>query len=71
MRRPSTRIFKLGGRLYYDGYGRRVKELTELRRFWGERITNVSARPIRMGKDTTDYLCLSLDGRMYVFGPEN
>ena len=56
----------------YDGYGRRVKELMELRRLWGERLrTNVPARPIRLGKDRTDYLCLSLEGKMYVFGPEN
>jgi len=57
---------------FYDGYGRCVKELTELRRLWGERLrTNAGARPIRMGTDTTDFLCLSLDGNMYVFGPEN
>jgi len=56
----------------YDGYGRRVKELTELRQLWGEEPrTNVGARPIRMGKDKTDYLSFTLDGKMYVFGPEH
>jgi hypothetical protein len=54
----------------YDSYGRRVKELTELRRLWGDRFrTNISASPIRMGENLTDYISLSLDGKMYVFGP--
>lgn len=60
-----------GVQSFYDGYGRRVKNLTKLRRLWGDRMrTQVGARSIRMGKETTDYLCLSLDGKIYVFGPE-
>jgi hypothetical protein len=56
----------------YDGYGRRVKELIELRQLLGNRPrTEVRAAPIRMGKDKTDYLSLTLDGNMYVFGPKS
>jgi len=56
---------------FYDGYGRCVKELTELRNLCADRLrTGFGVSANRMGTDTTDYLCLSLDGKMYVFGPE-
>lgn len=56
---------------FYDGYGRRVKELTELRRLCGDRLrTGFGVSANRIGRDATDYLCLSLDGKMYVFGPK-
>lgn len=56
---------------FYDGYGRKVKDLMELRRLWDNRMrTQVGRRSIRMGRDTTDYLCLSLNGKIYAFGPE-
>jgi len=55
----------------YDGYGRHVKELTKLRRLWGNRLrTEVRSQTIRMGKEKTDYLSISLEGKMYIFGPE-
>lgn len=55
---------------FYDGFGRRVKELPELRRLWGGRMRrDVSARVVRLGTDPTQYLALSLDGRFHLFGP--
>jgi hypothetical protein len=54
----------------YDGYGRRVKDLPELRRLWGNRMRReVSTRVIRMGNDPTELLCIAVEGKMYIFGP--
>ena len=58
-----------GVQSFYDGYGRRVKELTELRRC-ADGAIRVGASPIRMGNDKTDYLSLHLNGKIYVFGPD-
>ncbi len=56
---------------FYNGYGRRVKELEELKRVWGERSrVGVSASKIRIGTEKSDYLCLALEGKMYIFGPK-
>lgn len=55
----------------YDGYGRKVKDLPQLRRLWGERMTrDVRTAVIRLGTDPTEYLCLTVDGVLYAFGPE-
>ena len=55
---------------FYDGYGRRVKELTELKRLWGNRMRrDVGTSVARMGDDTAEFLCLTVEGKMYVFGP--
>ncbi|MBD3182667.1 hypothetical protein GF312_10265 [Candidatus Poribacteria bacterium] len=57
---------------FYDGYGRRVKELTEIKKLWGDRLrTAVSTGINRMGEDKTDYICIGIEGKMYVFGPED
>jgi hypothetical protein len=54
----------------WDGYGRRVKDLPELRRVYGGRMRkDVGASVIRMGTDPTEYLTLTVDGRVHVFGP--
>jgi hypothetical protein len=55
----------------YDGYGQRVKALSELSLLWGDRMRrDVATGVIRMGSDVTDYLSLTVDSRMFVFGPE-
>jgi len=55
---------------FYDGYGKRVKELTELKRLWGARMRrDVATSVARMGDDTAQFLCLTVEGKMYVFGP--
>ena len=55
---------------FYDGYGRRVKDLVELRRLWGDRMRkDVATSVARMGDDTTELLCLTVEGKMYVFFP--
>ncbi len=56
---------------FYDGYGRRVNELEELKRVLGERTrSGFSACKIRIGTEQSDYLCLTFSGKMHVFGPK-
>ncbi|MGQ9609102.1 MAG: hypothetical protein ACUVWN_07365 [bacterium] len=56
---------------FYDGYGRRVKELEELKRILRERSrAGFSVSKIRIGTEQSDYLCLAIDGKMYIFGPK-
>jgi len=55
----------------YDGYGRRVKDLPELRKLWGKRMRrDVSTGVLRMGDDPTELLCIAFHGKMHAFGPE-
>jgi hypothetical protein len=55
----------------YDGHGRRVKDLAEIRQLWGKRMRrDVSTRVARMGDDPTQMLCMAFEGKMYAFGPE-
>ena len=55
----------------YDGFGRRVKVLSELRRLWGDRMRReVGTTVVRMGTEPTQYLCLVLDNKLYAFGPQ-
>jgi hypothetical protein len=55
----------------YDGYGRKVKELPELRALWGDRMKrDVQSNVLRFGSDRTEHLCLTLDGTLYAFGPK-
>ncbi len=55
----------------YDGYGRKVRDLRQVRRLWGERMRrDVQTSVIRLGTDPTEYLCLTVDGVLYAFGPE-
>ena len=55
----------------YDGYGRRVKVLSELRLLWGDRMRReVGTTVARMGTEPTEYLCLVLDNKLYAFGPQ-
>lgn len=56
----------------YDGFGRRVKKLPELTRTWGKRMGKDVQRggaAIRMGSREMDYLTLTCDGKLHVFGP--
>jgi hypothetical protein len=54
----------------YDGYGRRVKPLPALSRLYeGHERQEVTAQVVRLGHAQTDFLSLTVDGRMYVFGP--
>jgi hypothetical protein len=56
---------------FYDGYGRRVKVLSELSLLWGDRLRrDVATGVIRMGSDGIDYLSMTLDNKLYVFGPQ-
>ena len=56
---------------FYDGCGKRVKQLVELQHIWGDQMPmHVSARVIRLGDNPMDHLALSFAGRMYVFGPK-
>jgi hypothetical protein len=56
---------------FYDGYGRRVKALTALSDLWGDRMRrDVGTGVVRLGSDATDYLSMSIDGRLYIFGPQ-
>jgi outer membrane protein assembly factor BamB len=57
---------------FYDGHGRLVKRLPELSRIWGNRMNREVGRagsPVRIGTDPTDYLTLTVDGVLHVFGP--
>jgi hypothetical protein len=55
----------------YDGYGRRVKELTELQHLYGERMRReVSARVVKAGTNPADLMALTVDGRtLFLFAP--
>jgi len=56
---------------FYDGHGRMVKDLPELRRLWGNRMRrDVSTGVIHMGNDPTELLSITVEGKMYVFGPK-
>jgi len=55
----------------YDGHGRRVKELAKLQSIFGDRVRkDVGPAVIRMGADSTEYLTLTVDGRMHIFKPQ-
>jgi hypothetical protein len=55
----------------YDGYGRKVKDLPELRRLWGERMKReVQTRVTRLGSGPAEYLCLTVNNVLYAFGPK-
>ena len=57
----------------WDGHGRRVKRLPALSRVWGDRMGREVGRggsPLRMGRYEGDYLTLTVDGAMHVFGPD-
>ena len=54
----------------YDGFGKKARLLPELARLWGERPRReVGAQAARLGDDGLDYMCLSVDGKTYAFGP--
>ena len=56
----------------YNGYGQRVKDLPELQQLWGNRMNqDVRTRVTRMGDDPRELICITVDGKMYAFGPEN
>jgi hypothetical protein len=55
----------------YDGYGRRAKVLSELSFLWGARMRReVATGVIRMDADGMDYLSMTIDDKLYVFGPQ-
>ena len=54
----------------YDGHGRRVKQLPELQKLWGDRMRgDVRTFTARMGRNPQELLCMAVDGRLYAFGP--
>lgn len=54
----------------YDGHGRRVKILHELRDLWENRMRkDVSTFVTRMGTDPTELICIAFDGKIYAFKP--
>ena len=56
----------------YNGHGRIVKDLPELQRLWGNRMSpDVHAGVERMGDDPRELICITVDGKMYAFGPED
>jgi hypothetical protein len=55
----------------YDGYGRKVKDLPELRRLWGGRMKrDVQTSVLRFGSDPTEHLCMTVASMLYAFGPQ-
>jgi len=53
----------------YDGYGRKVLDLPELKALWGASFhRDVSCFTIRMGTDPRDHLCLLKEGLLHIFG---
>jgi hypothetical protein len=56
---------------FYDGYGRKVKDLPRIRELYGGRMNReVGAMVVRMGDDPRDLLGLRVEDSLYVFGPE-
>lgn len=57
----------------WDGHGNRVKQLPALSETWGNRMSREVGRrgaPVRIGTDPVEYLTLTVDGIMHVFGPD-
>jgi hypothetical protein len=56
---------------FYDGHGRKVKDLPILRERWGQRMRHeVQRSVVRMGTDPRELLTLTVDGVLYAYGPE-
>ena len=56
----------------YDGRGKKVKTLDSITRHWGDEIeSGASQMKARLGTTTDDYLCLTVDGKLLMFGPES
>ncbi|MCD6519447.1 MAG: hypothetical protein J7M05_05965 [Anaerolineae bacterium] len=57
---------------FYDGHGRLVKRLPAISQLWGGRMRKEILGPeaVRLGKRPGDLLCLGIEGRLYLFGPE-
>ncbi len=57
---------------FWDGYGRRVKRLRELSERWGNRMSREVGRggkSIRFGKEARDVITLTVEGKLYIYGP--
>jgi hypothetical protein len=57
----------------WGGQGNRVKRLPALSETWGNRMSREVGRsgtPVRIGTDLTEYLTLTVDRVMHVFGPD-
>jgi hypothetical protein len=55
---------------FYDGYGRRVKDLPEIRELYGGRMRrDATTMVVHVGEDERDLLCLRTEDSLNVFGP--
>jgi len=55
---------------FYDGFGRRVKDLPEIRELYGNRMRrNATTTVVHVGEDSRDLLCLRTEDGLHVFGP--
>ena len=56
---------------FYDGYGRRVKTLSEIQRMLGDRMRReIGARTVRLGRESRELLAVTIEGKMCLFAPE-
>jgi hypothetical protein len=54
---------------FYDGFGRRVKDLPELAGLWGSDMKkDIQCFSARIGSDTRDHLCMVKAGKLHIFG---
>jgi hypothetical protein len=59
-----------GAQAFYDGNGRLVKDLPEIRDAYGTRMRkDVATSVVRMGEDPRDLLAVRAAGRLRVYGP--
>ncbi len=56
---------------FYDGYGQRVKTLTEIQRMVGDHMRReIGAGVVRLGSEPSDLLGVTVEGRLYLFSSE-
>lgn len=54
---------------FYDGFGRKVRELPELARLWGSDMKkDMQCFAAKIGSDTRDHLCVVKAGKLHIFG---
>ena len=57
--------------VFYEGHGRKIRELPALPRLRGDRMRrDVRTGVVRLGCDPTDFLSMTIEGTMHLFGPE-
>ena len=56
---------------FYDGYGRRLKQLPELSDLWqGRPRAQVGNSTVHIGTDPQEYIAVAIENQIHIFGPD-